>query len=1297
MLNKSFIQKYNKLITILLLVVFIIGVGYFKDSISPNQLKSVKGEQTINASFFEKNRQNYINYCSSQEAINKAGSKEESGKCSWAWLKQNRIDLLEKELKEYYLQPDSGELWWVVGTDYRPAQVMYFWIKAKDKLSEDLTRLLKNKVRDFHEQSISKNPNGAFQIMVAEYLYTEFFNRNLLYNCRSGNKWCVFNYNNHSYKTGKTYNTYQLSKDFLEKEIDDMVKQGKRSRIFAEIDSPSYTWSFLNGLLMLHETTKDKQLKNKARMALDMLFLDTGTQCIFKQGQNTLCSSPLGRNYPNLIGNRFYFPFKQYLKQDDSFRNWPPFNSLYVSEYYLPSVIFDVLDKSNEPENYIDFIEQSHFRSNDGPIKSSGQGAVSSDWAIGAKLIAGHSLVISGDYNPIMIFINDDRKINNGGRYAWTNLGKNSVAYKNAIYTSSPYKVYANFLIKTHNVFDKGQENLKKVDYSVCNEYTNKYHNVCADYTLRNRDKWNYFLKGKTAIAIRTNYNNGAIEVATICPDCDYKTFDEFKSAQRVIQGNCFITGLGDKLCRKYNSTQKYYYPEINNHFSISDFPLNRLSIKNNNGEKVVSWKNNVMTVFKHGKQCVYNFNNWTVSGNGCGKQYIGPVVPPSPITPTTTTTTQAINIKPILKTVTQGETALYGLTINSTTTPKALEVENCPSSNSCSVNLAPCSLNDLDFICGILSIPTNHISPGTYSDISISKTLEGLIYESNKITLNVSSPECQIDADCSKIECPNDGCVGKKYYNYPDAIDTKCSNGKCVTTEDCDSLAEKKCNTLLCGADCDSGENCNFETCLCNNNYSPDGNGSCALNTSNQLPTVSNLKQFDGNKEISEATTINDAPHFVFTISDPDNEDTVGYQIQLSPDSSFTNLIVDYTLEDLTTSPNTFTYQITNNLPDGTYFWRVRAKDSNNAFSDWKTFGSQNYDFEIKTTPDLTYPTADFVACRKNQYTVKFTNASKDSNGNALGGNNAYYAWDFDNSDGITLDSSEENPTHQYASLTFKQTENLFLAKVNKFFNKLWLSLKQLTDKLLPRKPKKPIKKVLGSSSMRFYSLKGDGFAYFGNPKWTVAHNGKVGFSSPFQGGKIWGPYSLEVRRSNNYMIGRTFLPFDTSGLPDNATIDSVSLNFYVYQKTIEDNDSQAYIAVVPTSQASPFELTKEDYSRCEASNIFYKKPLKEISGSLQQWELDGNINNYISKTGITLLGLREGHDIENRAIDKDKKNQLVIRSSESSQKPYLEITYHVGPNNVYTVSLKITDKRINLSNTKTKEIKISELPLCE
>ena len=279
-MNKN---RYLKKIFLVAMVVLIILSGFFlffnkkKDKV--NKIGFVKGSQT---SLFKSNQQRYFNYCNSQEAISKAGTKEERGKCTWAWLKNGRIDLVEQDLKKYYFKSESDGPWWYIGTGYKSAQVMYFWVKAKDKLSEELISLFRNRVRDFHEQSINKNPNQAFQIMAAEYLYAENFDRNLEYKCKAANKWCQFSYDGRDYLAGQTYNSYQLTKDFLEKEINDLVKQKKYSRISSEIDSPSYTWSFVNGLLMLHETTNDAQLKNKARMALDMLFLDTGTQCVFK-------------------------------------------------------------------------------------------------------------------------------------------------------------------------------------------------------------------------------------------------------------------------------------------------------------------------------------------------------------------------------------------------------------------------------------------------------------------------------------------------------------------------------------------------------------------------------------------------------------------------------------------------------------------------------------------------------------------------------------------------------------------------------------------------------------------------------------------------------------------------------------------------------------------------------------------------------------------------------------------------------------------------------------------------------
>jgi hypothetical protein len=40
-------------------------------------------------------------------------------------------------------------------------------------------------------------------------------------------------------------------------------------------------------------------------------------------------------------------------------------------------------------------------------------------------------------------------------------------------------------------------------------------------------------------------------------------------------------------------------------------YPFERLEATDNRGSNIVQWNNRVMTVRKHGKTVVYDFNNW--------------------------------------------------------------------------------------------------------------------------------------------------------------------------------------------------------------------------------------------------------------------------------------------------------------------------------------------------------------------------------------------------------------------------------------------------------------------------------------------------------------------------------------------------------------------------------------------------------------------------------------------------------------------------------------------------------------
>jgi len=139
-----------------------------------------------------------------------------------------------------------------------------------------------------------------------------------------------------------------------------------------------------------------------------------------------------------------------------------------------------------------------------------------------------------------------------------------------------------------------------------------------------------------------------------------------------------------------------------------------------------------------------------------------------------------------------------------------------------------------------------------------------------------------------------------------------------------------------------------------------------------------------------------------------------VGYQIQIDSDSAFNPPDLDYTWDGSTTNPNDVTYQV----PEGSEFvdntnyrWRVRAKDQDDAYSDWVYFGGDDSPNDFTVDTDYTYPVADFSFCKQEStQIVQFTNESTDEDGDDLS-----YSWDFDSRDGIQEDSTAENPTHDY------------------------------------------------------------------------------------------------------------------------------------------------------------------------------------------------------------------------------------------------------------------------------------------
>lgn len=137
-----------------------------------------------------------------------------------------------------------------------------------------------------------------------------------------------------------------------------------------------------------------------------------------------------------------------------------------------------------------------------------------------------------------------------------------------------------------------------------------------------------------------------------------------------------------------------------------------------------------------------------------------------------------------------------------------------------------------------------------------------------------------------------------------------------------------------------------------------------------NQAPNLpSNLTQSPGEEG---ARTNNNRPSFDFEISDPNVSETIGYRIQIDDTANFSSPVIDYTWAGLASNPNNVTFQIpsvcpgsgyaacTSPLPDGSYYWRVKAIDDDGAESLWGTDATTGS--EIASDNGFFGPGVDFI-----------------------------------------------------------------------------------------------------------------------------------------------------------------------------------------------------------------------------------------------------------------------------------------------------------------------------------------------
>lgn len=239
----------------------------------------------------------------------------------------------------------------------------------------------------------------------------------------------------------------------------------------------------------------------------------------------------------------------------------------------------------------------------------------------------------------------------------------------------------------------------------------------------------------------------------------------------------------------------------------------------------------------------------------------------------------------------------------------------------------------------------------------------------------------------------------------------------------------------------------------------------------------------------------------------------------------------------------------------------------------------------------------------------------------------------------------------------------------------------------------------VYGVTTDEIYSLVGDGYvgcaSGCGTNSWSARHDKVTGTVATYNTTVL--KTGAGVDAFGEYDLARSLIPFDTSSIPIDAVIDSATLYTYTMAGGVDlTNDGYDYLGVVQTSQASSTILVTDDYNKVGATSSpalgsDTKLDYTDLVASQQYWAIplnttgktwikrEGETSNCGTATGVTCLGLREGHDIENVDAFGDMSwnwNFLQVYSSEGTYPPFLVITYHVNP--VGDGLLKVKEKTL-------------------
>lgn len=506
--------------------------------------------------------------------------------CVFAWLENNNHKNDAKIIEIINMMLSNGDPrdgWqngWVNQSHPSIVTLLRIILGYSDVV-EAISPGLVGRIKNQYSKSIGSselffpNPNGKIRGNVAMYLFAEHYEPDsmVMYpnNWDENNIFPQFSYEGRTYVNGKKYRTLDLTRDWLQNTFDFWTNDRCSNQEFASVN---YAPIFIDALALLYDYAKDKKIKEKARMTLDFLLLDS----VLNYSANHW-GGPHKRMYLNSYWyghDSFYWQFFWGLHEPTSPKT--PIADVFVTSYRPPRIIEDIGNLSDETDNYFHVTRFSNLAFNMPEygsycyVTKNYNLGTGFNWQLNILSEKGSGMTKG---KPFMLWINGSPYSNTNDPFSpppssieYYDGGDGGYQYRNAMLVVPNGKPHLHIAVGNYGFDEMSAE-----------------------------DGWQFYREGKVAIAIKLHSTNAALEVATL--GVEYGSYQEFKSAIKSkarLEADRFITSKG------FTITQATV---------DGKYPFKRLEAQDYQGNQMVQWNNRVMTVRKRDQKIVYDFNNW--------------------------------------------------------------------------------------------------------------------------------------------------------------------------------------------------------------------------------------------------------------------------------------------------------------------------------------------------------------------------------------------------------------------------------------------------------------------------------------------------------------------------------------------------------------------------------------------------------------------------------------------------------------------------------------------------------------